>query len=406
MVCCSRWGASPTDEQIIQEFTAAKSAGIDGFALNCGEWRGSRYRKLALRFYQLAERLPWRFYLFLSLDGVASEDLETAAGEVSAFGAQYRVDGKVFISTYGGQGGDGERGRALVRQARESNLYFVPYFFPTGQISERPSRETIEKLIESYSGLSGYFYFGAAGQTDDLLRAQDAWLSVGAERHVPIMLGVSPFYRGNGSNFRVFDRRGVSGYEAQWRSAIFGGANWVQVVTWNDWMESTYVSPVNAGLEWGWGRHFGVAILSHDGFLVATRYLSRWFKEGAPPPVEKDRFILTYIPHLLGAASRSGVLDDSPIGLPRGMESLDDVVYVTTILGSGGQLTCDVGGRSHRFRADAGMTHFSFPKGLGRPACVFTAASGRSSKFEGPIAISSSTDLGRYNVVSVAYQED
>ena len=30
----------------------------------------------------------------------------------------------------------------------------------------------------------------------------------------------------------------------EWEAAIYANADWVEIVTWNDYMENTYISPI------------------------------------------------------------------------------------------------------------------------------------------------------------------
>jgi hypothetical protein len=70
-----------------------------------------------------------------------------------------------------------------------------------------------------------------------------------------------------------------------WKIAIDGDADWVQIVTWNDYSENTAVAPSV--------RH-GTAILD----LLA--YYISYFKWGVPPPIDHDSVFLTHRTQLIG----------------------------------------------------------------------------------------------------------
>ncbi|MCU1648145.1 MAG: hypothetical protein JWN03_8420 [Nocardia sp.] len=71
-----------------------------------------------------------------------------------------------------------------------------------------------------------------------------------------------------------------------WTIAISGGADWVQLVTWNDYSEGTSFAP---------SAHHGNALLD-----ISSYYL-RWFKLGKPPAIDHDALYLTHRQQLVAA---------------------------------------------------------------------------------------------------------
>lgn len=63
---------------------------------------------------------------------------------------------------------------------------------------------------------------------------------------------------------RVVDRQGGSFYQSQWVAATNGGADWVLVMTWNEWWENTHIEP---------SQEFG------EDYLRRTRFWSTAFKD-------------------------------------------------------------------------------------------------------------------------------
>jgi hypothetical protein len=79
---------------------------------------------------------------------------------------------------------------------------------------------------------------------------------------------------------------------ATWMKAINDGADFVQVVTWNDYSESTSIAPSMA--------HGSV-------FLDICSYYARWFKQGSPGAITSDHLYLTHRIHLANATPTSGI---------------------------------------------------------------------------------------------------
>ena len=79
------------------------------------------------------------------------------------------------------------------------------------------------------------------------------------------MCGLKRHRFGKPENTRLF--------EHEWQQAIFGGFQYAQLITWNDFSETTEVSP---GIE--------TQFLFYD----LTRYYSAWFKSGKRPEIYKD----------------------------------------------------------------------------------------------------------------------
>ena len=174
------------------------------------------------------------------------------------------------------------------------------------------------------------------------------------------MASATPFYRGFGMNYRVFERNGFEGMAAQWEVAIKSDADWMEITTWNDLGEASYVGPVGSpAYVKGLAARFG-AVLSHDGYLDASRYYIDWFKTGTPPTVTSDQIFYFYRlhPKNLEGINKPGYKGtDNPLG----WKALEDAVYVTAILTAPAKLTIYTGGTSQSFDLPAGLRNVRLP---------------------------------------------
>ncbi|KHK57091.1 glycoside hydrolase family 71 [Burkholderia sp. A9] len=300
MLAWPRGGKDATIDQYESEIRDALSAGIDGFALNCGGWNASEpyYKARALTIYAAAERFDGRFKLFVSADGKAQDELEDIVSTVRELRAQWKIDGRPVVSSYALGGKYGERCRSMIETARALGVYFIPHFVPSTGEREISANEAAE-IVRRLGPAEGFFYFGAAGDPaliDRSTRTLAAALGVSGKR---FMAPVTPYYRGRpeGTNYRAFESHGFAGMAREWRAAIESNATWVQIVTWNDWAESTYVAPVGAArTEVVYDKRFG-PILNHEGYLQASRYFIEWFKSGTRPAIVRDEIFFFYRLH-------------------------------------------------------------------------------------------------------------
>ncbi|MBM3501590.1 MAG: hypothetical protein FJX74_23290, partial [Armatimonadetes bacterium] len=228
MVCNPRAGGDAGVEDYMAEIRDAQAAGIDGFALNCGGWtrREPHYKQRTALIYEAARRLDTGFLLFISADYAGDLTLEETRDMVASFRDhpnQFRHDGKPVLSTFSGEGADNNAGRELIAfLGREfpdgegaRGVCFVPYYMPRPSITELPDKSHADQVFDTFPGLDGFFYFGAAG-TGDALAASNALLAdkwVGAGR--VYMASVTPYYRGLGGNYRCFETRGFESMAAE-----------------------------------------------------------------------------------------------------------------------------------------------------------------------------------------------
>ncbi len=205
-----------------------------------------------------------------------------------------------------------------------ADVFFVPNVSTLRDVSlpgreiETPGAATAERLIEEDRDVDGHSYFGAGGAYQDIAASTLALGAASRRRNKLFMAPVTPFYRGTGNNNRVFESSGFAGMAAEWEAAIQSGAEWVQIVTWNDWSEATYVEPFgDMQKAKSPGRWPGP--LSHDGFLVASRYYIKWFKAGAEPQNYPPVFCVFFKPEAPPAADGAK---------PKGSEGLQDRLFV------------------------------------------------------------------------------
>ncbi|WP_439358117.1 endo-1,3-alpha-glucanase family glycosylhydrolase [Bradyrhizobium sp. DASA03007] len=371
MVCCPRDGLTSDSSAFQKEIVQASRLGIDGFALNVGAWKKEeKYPRLSLQLFEAAKRYGPEFKLFFSMDNLAVEEATDIVTMFYQHPNYLAHDGKPVVSTFGGTSDWGSKLKAALRD-KGIEVFFVPFLYYAHSdvlshldASGRNAYIVKRALAESPS-LDGYFYFGAANSDPRLARELLTIGKIVKTNGLLSMLGISPFYKGFGPrNSRVFESHGFESMQAQWLSAIGSQADWVEIVTWNDWGEATYVAPFGEPKDQEvWGTHWG-KLLAHDRFLEASSYYMRWFKEGRPPPISEDRIYYFYRVHPKSALGYTGQ-DETALGRPSGSDDLDDQIYITSFLGQQVELKLNVGLTAHTVSLPAGVSTARIPMALG-----------------------------------------
>ncbi|HEY3324599.1 MAG TPA: endo-1,3-alpha-glucanase family glycosylhydrolase [Planctomycetota bacterium] len=373
MVCIPTYGGASKLEDYQREIKDAQQRGIDGFAMNCGNWkkREQHYFQRSTMIYEAAKALNSNFKLFFSADGVAPEEAADMVLEFYDHPNQLRYKGKPVLSTFGGKTEWGKKIIELVRAAGK-DLVFVPYYYPK-RVTELPQQEHVDQVFNDNPEMDGFFFFGAAGTAPQIAASNSLlakkWLGAGKI----YMASITPHYRGFGGNFRVYENRGFEGMAQEWEGAIKDGATWVEIVTWNDWGESSYVAPFGPPEQTKfWDGHWG-PLLSHVAYLDASRYYIDWYKTGTQPKIAQDSLYYFYRVH---PKTVEGIVKPDEktkkMGRPGGADKLVDNVFVTLFLSAPAQLTIRSGETEKTFEVKAGVEHVSMPFAAGKHRFVLT----------------------------------
>lgn len=131
---------------------------------------------------------------------------------------------------------------------------------------------------------------------------------------------------------------------ATWARAIEDDADFVLLVTWNDYSESTSFAPSMA--------HGYV-------FLDVSAYYATWFKTGSAPTIVRDAMYVTHRTQPFGAeptlAHRLMVLQHG------NRNPAQDAVEVQTFFTAEAQVRVQIGSAAHTYTAPAGVYVRSFP---------------------------------------------
>jgi hypothetical protein len=178
----------------------------------------------------------------------------------------------------------------------------------------------------------------------------------------------------------VYWEAGNSGaFRDAWMSSIQGDADWVQLVTWNDFSESGQIAPfTDATLQ----RTIGTGYYDLNGYYAA------WFLTGQQPQITHDVLYYFYRRETTSAAAPK---QSQKAGIATGATEND--IELLAFLTSPAVLKITIGGKTFTQNAEAGITSFKIPSEAGTP--VFAIMRNGTSEFSltGGVQIYGSTGL-------------
>ena len=136
---------------------------------------------------------------------------------------------------------------------------------------------------------------------------------------------------------------------AQWAKAIREDVDFIQLVTWNDYSESTQINP---------------SVAHGTSFLDLTSYYAQWYHSGAQPKITDDAMILT---HRIQFQNAVPSYNHQLMAPNLGGESFTprDAVEALVWLESPATVEITAGGKTSSFQAPAGVSAFTAPLELG-----------------------------------------
>ena len=179
--------------------------------------------------------------------------------------------------------------------------------------------------------------------------------------------------------YRYWEAQGSLAYRNSWLGAIEGGADWIQLTTWNDFSESTQVLP-----------YTDRSGSSGTGYFNLTGFYASWFLTGKEPLITHDVLYYFYRRHSVRAtAPRAGDQVKNAVFWQPGQ----DIIEVVGFLKTSGTLAISIGGTDYAKSVDAGVQSFSVPLGTGTPRFSLLRNNDVVISFEGTTPIVAESDL-------------
>ncbi|KAH8775428.1 glycoside hydrolase [Diaporthe sp. PMI_573] len=258
-----------------QEILAAQAAGIDGFALNIGPNDHYTMPQLRQAYSAASSLFGGRFVLFLSFDMAAGdwpvEQVVACINEFKDSPAQCRVNGLPFVSTF--EGPQWAENWPAVREAT-GGIYFVPDWSSLGP----------HGVGEKLNLIDGAFSWAAWPQADQHHMSTDEDVQYQrALRGKSFMAGVSPWFY---TRLPQWEKNWLSASEKlwydRWIHMLELRPEFVQIITWNDYGESSYIyDPVRPGQIVPGAEHYVHDLCPHTAFRTILPHFIAAYKAGS-----------------------------------------------------------------------------------------------------------------------------
>jgi len=127
----------------------------------------------------------------------------------------------------------------------------------------------------------------------------------------------------------------------------------VELITWNDFGESSYVGPIEGAQPDSQAWTDG---MDHTAFLDMTKYYATAFKTGQFPTIEKDQIIMWSRPHAAAATA------PDPVGPPANFQLFTDNVWAVAMTTAPSTVILTTSPTtSGTFQVPAGLTTLQLP---------------------------------------------
>ncbi|KAG8908649.1 hypothetical protein FRB99_004937 [Tulasnella sp. 403] len=163
----------------------------------------------------------------------------------------------------------------------------------------------------------------------------------------------------------------------------------VEIVSWNDYGESTYIGPIGKDQP---GSQAWVTGFDHTAWLEMTGYYAAAFKTGVKPTITADKIFIWGRPH--------GVDDGAPDGLGKPDRSswTTDKLWVVLFSTGPGSLTVTQGPSSTTTGVKSGVNKISLPLGVAEGVTAVLTRDGQQVfSFSAPISFGNNPPSYNFN---------
>lgn len=331
-------------EDMATEVQRAAAIGLDGFMFNILSPPPSPLWDNLEHLLKAARQVDPGFRIALMIDAAANDangmqQIIAAIAGIAADPALFRSgDGRLVLSAFSAERQPAAWWAALLAGFGTAGIR--PFFVPVFQGWRRYALE----FAAISDGLSDWGVRTAAGAAS-LLDAAPVVHALGKIWMAPV---APQLFRPK--NLFYAEAGNSAAFRAQWQAAIDGGADWVHVITWNDYGEGTEIAPST-----------GIQYVFYD---LAAFYIA-WFKARQQPAITRD--VLYYL-HRLHRSDADFDRERQPQPFEQRQDGdLLDEIELLAFLTAPGELEIVSGGQGFRQAAPAGITSVRAPLRPGRP---------------------------------------
>lgn len=318
----------------------AVAIGLDGFTVDLFPSQLNRVEQLM----NAAQAVDPGFKLVLMPDMDGSKDVRALTKVVqtlAAYPSCYRLaDGRVVVAPYDAQekSVDWWRDWLSAMKTNGINIAFVPLF------------QNWSKYAAAYAPISyGFSDWGDRAAIDN---AGPAWLNAASRAHQYVPVWMHPVAAQDARPYcqRYWEAENTGTLRNTWELGAIGKADWVQLITWNDYSEEAEISPST-----------GIQYLYYD----LNAYYICWFKMGFPPPIVRDCIYYCHRMESVNTLPDPAKQTAGPLRLTGGIAS--DKIEAVVFLTADATLEIEINGVKKDFPVSAPRSIIDIPLQQGQP---------------------------------------
>ncbi|NUP33750.1 MAG: hypothetical protein HOU01_18865, partial [Streptomycetaceae bacterium] len=350
------------------EVRTAVSAGIDGFTVDLLNLDPSSPHRIRVDLLiKAAERVDPGFRIVLMPDMTASQvkglDPAGLAAALTSLAGSRTVerlgDGRVVVSPFKAEERPVSWWRDFLAamQQRGQQTALVPVFLNFGTNAQ------------AFAPIS----YGLSVWGNRSPKAQGGIAADAAKAHGLGTIWMQPVsVQDERPNQGIFDEAGnTENLRATWDGAIAGGADWVQLTTWNDFSEGTQFAP---------SVHNGRAYLDISSYYLA------WFKSGKAPAIVRDVVYLTHR-RQLAATKPTAAGQTKFMQLRAGSTPARDTAEALAFLTASASVRVQSGGQAQSRSGGPGVAAVTVPLGYGTQSGTVTRGGAAVATVTSPFAV-------------------
>ncbi|PLB45533.1 alpha-1,3-glucanase/mutanase [Aspergillus steynii IBT 23096] len=373
-ICSNRHSAADYDD----DMKRAKALGIDAFALNIGV---DPYTDQQLNLaYESAARNDMKVFISFDFNWYNTGQAGAVGQKIRQYGglpAQLKVDGKIFASSFAGDGLD----IGQMKSAAGSDVFFAPNFHP-GQGD-----------FNAIDGALNWMAWDNNGNNKAPTPGHNVSVAEGDTAYVNALKGKPYIAPASGWFFTHFGGEvpysknwvfpGDLLWYNRWQEILNLGPRFIEIVTWNDYGESHYIGPL-ASPHTDDGASKWVMDMPHGGWLEMSKPFIAAYKAGDKNVnnyIKDEKLVYWYrpTPRDLNCDATDSTMQGNPNnasgnffrGRPNGWETMKDEVFVVSLLKSPATVEVTSGQTNRKFEAPAGASAFAVPMGVGEQKFSF-----------------------------------
>jgi Glycosyl hydrolase family 71 len=356
------------------EIRTAMARGVTGFTYDSMSVSDATNPQSPLHLMlAAANAVDSRFKIVITPDmtalGADSNATVQIISSVASNPAAYHLpDGRLVVSAFDAGVESAAWWQAVISRlsAQGIHIAFVPIFLGWTQFAD---------LFSSAS--YGYSDWGSATVPGAIALQGDPEIVHSTYKKI-FMMPVDPQqYRPK--DFLFWEASNSAALRSAWNASIQGDTDWVQLVTWNDYSESSAIAPVtDATLQ----RNIGV------GYYNLSGWYADWFLTGQEPKITHDVLYYFYRRESTTAAA-PGQSQIAHIGKWAAENNIELLAFLT----SPGVLKITIGGKTFTQNAPAGVTSFKVPLQAGTPLFTLSRSGADVFSFNGGVQIFGASGL-------------